>query len=289
MTERLIPWLALVLLGCALPTPSRSDQSGQRIAYGTADSLQFGELRMPQGPGPFPLAIVIHGGCWLSHFGLDGTSAFASALTADGIASWNVEYRRVGNSGGGWPGTFQDVAAATDFARTLAKSHPIDLSRVVVVGHSAGAQLALWTAARPKLARDSELHAQSPLPLLGVMALGGPGDLRSIGAKADRVCGAGTIGKLLGGTPTEVPRHYADASAAALLPLGVFQVLVAGSQDGIMPPGLLESYAEAAKAAGDQVDLQIVAGANHMDLIGPESPAWPVVHQKLRELLSHRH
>src|SRR5438105_3197516 len=105
----------------------------ERVAYGT-DRLQFGELRVPQGRGPFPVAVVIHGGCWISHFAdLHQTSPLASALTNDGIATWNIEYRKVGDAGGGWPNMYRDVGAATDFVRTLASKYHLDLKRVIVL------------------------------------------------------------------------------------------------------------------------------------------------------------
>jgi len=134
--------------------PSRAPQL--REAYG-ADSLQFGELRLPRmGLGPFPVAVVIHGGCWTKGFAtLRNTAAVASALADEGIATWNVEYRQMGDPGAGWPNSFLDVGAAVDHLRALAKAWPLDLTRVVVLGHSAGAHLALWAAARPRLPRSS--------------------------------------------------------------------------------------------------------------------------------------
>src|SRR5215210_6101524 len=120
-----------------------SKPADAKVAYGS-DPLQFGELRLPKGTGPFPVAVVIHGGCWVSEFAtLQNTAAAADALRDAGVATWNIEYRRSNNPGGGWPGTFMDVAAATDYVRELARRYTLDLTRVLAIGHSAGAHLAL--------------------------------------------------------------------------------------------------------------------------------------------------
>jgi len=282
--------LVLSLAALAFDTAAaraQPDGAVQRIAYAGDDPLQYGELRLPEGAGPFPLAIVIHGGCWRAQIAsLDYVAPLAEALRQAGVASWNVEYRRVGDAGGGWPGTFLDVAAATDLVRALAKDHPIDLRRVVAIGHSAGAQLALWDLARAKLPAKSALYRDSPLSLRGAVALGGPGDLRGIARAADSFCGGGVIESLLGGSEHAVPGHYAEASAAAFLPLGLPQVLVTGSDDRIMPPRAAEPYVRAAKSAGDSAELVEIRGATHFDLVSPSSAAWPTVKSKLLELLS---
>ncbi len=126
-----------------------------RLSYGT-DEFQFGDLRLPKGAGPHPVAIVIHGGCWMSEYGLSYMGHLSAALTEAGVATWCVEYRRVGNQGGGWPGTFEDVARAADHLRKIAKTYPLDLNQVIAVGHSAGGHLALWLAARKLLPKDSK-------------------------------------------------------------------------------------------------------------------------------------
>ena len=280
--------ISFLALSIAFRIPSAQAETADeihRIPYAADDSLQFGDLLLPRGAGPFPLAVVIHGGCWRAGIAtLDSTSALADALAGAGVATWNVEYRRVGNRGGGWPGTFRDVAAATDFAKTLAASYPIDLARVVVVGHSAGAHLALWAAARAKLNQASALYVKSPLALRGVVAIAGPGDLRPLGLRGS-ICGKGTLEGLLGGTAESVPEHYAQASPAALLPLGVRQALIAGSDDRVVPPRLVEMYEEVARRAGDRVSLDEIRGANHIELIAPDSNAWPTVKRRVLELV----
>ena len=130
-----------LLLGAALAQPARiltsadlasfeSPEPDERVAYGD-DPLQFGELRLPEGTGPHPVVILIHGGCWLSEFDITHLRKLAAAVTRTGVATWALEYRRVGNPGGGWPGTFQDIARGADHLRVLAKTHPLDLDRVI--------------------------------------------------------------------------------------------------------------------------------------------------------------
>ena len=261
-----------------------SKPADTKIPYGP-DPLQFGELRLPKGTGPFPVAVVIHGGCWVSKFAtLHNTSALADALRDAGIATWNIEYRRLDNPGGGWPGTFADVADATDKVREIAKAHPLDLSRVVTVGHSAGAHLALWAAARSRLPQGSPLHRPNPLPLRAAVALGGPGDLKGFYEYAAKICGSNVIDSLMGGAPATVADRYKQGSPAEMLPLGVRQVLIVGVQDGVMPPPARESYAAAARKAGDRAEIVEVPGG-HFEVIAPTSAAWPTVRDKVLSLV----
>ena len=145
--------------------PSRPADA--RITYGAAPE-QFGELRLPTGPGPHPVVVLIHGGCWRAEYDITHIAPLATALADDGWAVWAIEYRRVGSPGGGWPGTFVDVGTAIDHLRTVAKTHPLDLSRVVVAGHSAGGHLALWSGARGLLPKDSPIATSNPLLPRGV-------------------------------------------------------------------------------------------------------------------------
>ena len=127
----------------------RTPAAGMRIAYGTAAPEQFGDLRLPAGSGPFPVVVVVHGGWWRSAYGLTYAGHLCEALTRDGFATWNIEYRRIGNPGGGYPATLYDVTAALGALHELAREHPLDLARVVVTGHSAGGHIAAWLAAKP--------------------------------------------------------------------------------------------------------------------------------------------
>lgn len=265
----------------------RPAQAGRRVAYG-AGAQQFGELRLPAGRGPHPVAVIIHGGCWYSEYDLTHVASFAEALNGLGFATWAIEYRRVGDAGGGFPGTFEDVAAATDFLRELARTHPIDLTRVVAVGHSAGGQLALWLAARGDAAGGSQSHAPvavqsraaAPLSLRGVISLAGITDMKKFGPR----CG-GAAAKLLGGSFDEVPERYRQTSPVELLPARVPVRLVHGALDRIVPVEMGREYEAAARArSGGGVELTVVEGAGHFELIAPQSSAWPAVKAALLSL-----
>ncbi len=261
-----------------------SKPADTKIPYGK-DDLQYGELRLPKGKGPFPVAVVIHGGCWVSKFAtLQNTAALADALRDAGFATWNVEYRRLDNPGGGWPGTFADVGDAVDIVRRIAKAHPLDLSKVVTVGHSAGAHLALWAAARSRLPTSSPVYRESPLPVRAAVALGGPGDLRAFRAYDETICGGPVIDQLMGGAPEAMADRYAHGSPAELLPLGVRQVLIVGLDDGVMPPPEREAYAAKATKAGDRAEIVEVPGG-HFEVIAPTSAAWPKVRDTLLGLV----
>ena len=241
-------------------------------AYGL-DPLQIGELRLPPGSGPFPVAVVIHGGCWTKGFATKrNTAPIASALAAKGIATWNIEYRQVGDAGGGWPGTFQDWGAATDHLRLLAEIRPLDLSNVMVVGHSAGAHAALFVASRPRLPIASEVRGREPLPVNTAVAIDGPADLRSFVGFDEEICGKPVIELLMGGKIGAMATQYAEASPAAQLPLGVRQLLVSSSP--VLSPETAEVYRKVATAAGDKVDVRVFAESGHFEGIAPGSDEW---------------
>ena len=244
-----------------------------RTAYGP-DPVQFAELRLPGGPGPHPVVIVVHGGYWRAAYGLAHIGHLCHALTAAGLATWNVEYRRVGHRGGGWPGTLLDVAAAADHLRAVAPRYNLDLGCVVALGHSAGGHLALWLAARLRLAPGSPLYQAGAVPLWAVVALAPVADLRFAW---DLHLSADVAAALLGGPPDRVPERYAAASPAELLPLGVAQTVIHGDADVDVPPEMSARYVAAARAAGDPVTLVRLPGVEHFALIDPESAVWPVV------------
>ena len=295
--------MAVVVQGAALIAQSTNPLDllkepvapGERLSYGSG-ALQFGELRVPAGPGSHPVAILVHGGCWLAKLGqlpeaatsLDLLRPLSAALAQNGIATWNVEYRRLGNDGGGWPGTFEDLARATDYLRELAPKRQLDLQRVVLVGHSSGGHLALWLAARHKLPADSALHTASPLRVAGVVDIDGPPDLESVIAIERQVCGAPVVEQLLGGTPAELPGRYRQASATGLLPIGTKQELLIGDKLTAQWIESIKSYGTAAKNAGDPVTVTMLQNAGHFDGLNPKAPAWETVLASIRSILGPR-
>ncbi len=250
-----------------------------RLSYGQ-NEFQFGELRLPKGAGPHPVAIVIHGGCWMSQYGLSYMGHLSAALAEAGVATWSVEYRRVGNQGGGWPGTFEDVSRAADHLRTIAKTYPLDLNRVIAVGHSAGGHLALWLAARKMLPKDSPVYSPDPLPLRGIVSLAGVTDLRRAGTACDA-----NIPQLMGGSATDKTAIYDQASPIELLPLGIPSAIVQGDSDSIIPLAMAKDYADAAKKKGDDAKLVVIEKAGHFEVVDPKSFAWEAVRDEALALL----
>jgi acetyl esterase/lipase len=224
---------------------------------------QIAELRRPTGAGPHPVAIVIHGGFWRSVYGLEIMARFATALTEEGWATWNIEYRRVG-TGGGVPQTLDDVAAACAAVREL--DAPLDLDNVVAVGHSAGGHLALWAAGEGAVT--------------GACSLAGVCDLT---AGVERNLGSGAVVAFAGASPTEAPKSYDRADPLRRLPTGVATLLVHGTEDAIVPVELSRSYERAARAAGDECRLIEFAG-DHFDVIDPGSAVWPRIVDGLARL-----
>ena len=248
--------------------PTSDPPGATKIAYGT-DAKEFGDLRLPStatyGAGPYPVAVVVHGGCWTSGVGDKTSSAsLADALTKRGIATWNIEYRAIGDFGGGYPGTFQDWSMATDYIRTLAATYPLDLSRVITVGHSAGGHAALWLAARHKIPAGSELASVDPLPLVATVDLDGPGELRS-GLGYSPMCGS-SADQLMGGTPDAVPARFAQASPSELLPLGVPQYIVSAT---FVPLTAANRYRDMAVAKGDTVTIIDQSHSGHFEMVTP--------------------
>lgn len=261
-----------------MPAPA----ADERLHYGS-DALQFGDLRVPPGPGPHPVAIVIHGGFWRAKYNLDHIGHLCAALTGAGIATWSLEYRRVGNRGGGWPGTLLDAATGADFVRELAAKHHLDLAKVISIGHSAGGHLALWLAARKKIPPSDDLAKANPLPLHGAVSLAGVVDLRR---GWELRLGDGAVGEFVGGPPDKLPARYRTASPIELVPLGIKVRLLHGTEDSVVPIEISNNYQKAASRAGDDALMWVLGGADHFAVIDPRSEHWPKVEATVRGLLA---
>lgn len=248
-----------------------------RVTYGSAPE-QFGELRLPAGPGPYPVVVLIHGGCWRAEYDITHIAPLATALAADGWAVWAIEYRRVGSPGGGWPGTFQDVGAAIDHLSTLAQAHPLDLSRLVAVGHSAGGHLALWSAARGALLQESAITAPHPLLPHGVVAIAGITDLTTYASPSG--CGSAVV-PLLGGEEATMRERYVLASPVSTVPTVPLQLII-GTADTIVPRTQAEALT---RVVGSRATVRVVEGAGHFDLIAPDREAWTVLRDAVRAVM----
>jgi len=205
----------------------------------------------------------------------------AADLSGRGYATWNLEYRGVGSSAGGWPETAEDIAAGIDHLALIADEHGLDLGRVIVIGHSAGGQLALWAAARAHLPEGAPGRDPVVRPV-AVVSLAGVNDLES----ADQNdLGAGAVERFLG---RDVDRTalYSESSAAALLPLGITVLLVHGDEDGNVPISQTSDYAAKAREAGDVVEVLTVPGGDHFVVIDPSSGAWADIVERLPLLLA---
>jgi len=233
------------------PPPPPADA---RIAYGP-EPLQFGDLRLPAGAGSFPLALVLHGGYWQATYNLIHTGPLAIELTGAGIATWNLEYRSIGVPGGEWPGPREDLELALAEFERLPFAHD---GRTVLVGHSAGGQLAFWAAKR------------SDLP---VVALAPVSDVRDA---VERRGPTSAPARFM------APEHFADGSPLELLPLGVSQIVVHGTADDSVPYSMSERYVAAADGEAELVTLQ---GTGHFELIDPQAPQFAETVSAVRRLL----
>jgi acetyl esterase/lipase len=240
-------------------TQSTEPTAPQTISYGDA-LRQVADLTVPAGTPPdhgWPVVILVHGGYWSADYTMSLENDVAADLVTRGFATWNIDYRSLGN-GGGYPTTFDDVAAACDHLETLAGQHALDTTRTAIVGHSAGGTLALWAAARHK-------------GITAAVTQAGVNDLRTA---ADQHLGAGAVTRLLGGTPQQVPDRYAQASPQERLPIGVPMLAICGSVDTTVPVSQTTNFAKAAEKQRDQIDVQVIPGETHFDCLSPKSGIW---------------
>jgi acetyl esterase/lipase len=244
-----------------LPPP----KADVRVAYGS-DENQFVDLRLPNEKGPHALAIAIHGGYWRAKYDLVYMGHLCAALTAKGIATANIEYRRVGNSGGGWPGTFADIRAAYQFLAQNAAKYDFDVRRIVAIGHSAGGELGLCLAAH-------ETGVKATISLAGVVDLQRAYQLH---LSNDAVV------EFLGGTPKEVADHYREADPMKLA-IAAPQWLVHGAADDVVPPDFSRDYVSAKHKIKENARLVQIARAGHFEVVDPRSAAGKDVERVVTE------
>lgn len=281
--------LAAVLSGCSAGGSGAgagrraSSNPGSPVvsthSYGRAD-VQVADLLLPPGDAAGRTVVVlVHGGYWGAAYDRSLQDAVAADLVAAGWAVWNVDYRSVGN-GGGFPQTFEDVAAAFDLLVDVGAERGLDTSRVAAVGHSAGGSLALWAAGRHRLPPG----APGASPRLRPVAVVSQAGINDLVTAAEQGLGDDAVVALLGAAPDDDPDGvYRLTSPTALLPLGVPTLVVTGDADTVVPPGQTSLYAQAATAVGDPVQLQMVAGEGHFEHLDPSSEVWSVVRDWLRD------
>ena len=273
-------------------------QPQAEVRYGPA-APQAVDVFVPEGPGPHPVAILVHGGCWNVHTaGREQLRHLGPVLAQRGIATWSIGYRRANEEGGGHPGTYTDVATAIDLLRTQAPQHRIDLARSVLVGHSAGGHLALWAAARAGLPQGSVLHTANPFLPPRVISLAGIGDLA---ASAAEICGADIarrLGVSVGADVSTAADAGVEASAdlraevspAALPPPAARVVLISARHDRLVAPALAAEHVRVMRARGmRRIEHVALAEAGHFDLVTPGTPAWAEVWLQIERALAAQH
>jgi acetyl esterase/lipase len=236
-------------------------------SYGSHPS-QLGELFLPVGVGPHPVAVVVHGGYWRAHYDRSLMEGLCIDLAAHGLAAWSLEYRRVA-AGGGWPETFDDVAAGVDLLADL--DAPLHLAQIVAVGHSAGGQLAFWAAARPTLPAE----APGSAPRIRIGAAVSQAGVLDLTLAAGLMPSSSPTRALLG-DPTKNYERYVLASPRERLPLGIPQLVLHGDRDDTVSMRIATSYAAAAHEAGDPCELVVLSHTGHFEHIDPGAEAWHV-------------
>lgn len=244
-------------------------KADRTITYG-ADPLNIVDLWKPAGKAPFPVVLMIHGGCWQTKVADRSIMNWiADDLRKRGIAVWNIEYRGV-DRGGGYPATYDDVAAAGDRLIKDGKALDLDTGKVVVIGHSAGGHLGLWLAARTALPRNASSPVSTMLHPATVISQGGIPDLRAVSALPDHPCGnEGAIAMAGGKQPS-----YADTSPPEMAQAKTPQILVNGDRDRVAPPEYARDYVAKVTAKGGDAKSIVVPETGHFELIAPESVAW---------------
>jgi acetyl esterase/lipase len=255
---------------------ARAPREGSRHFYG-AGGTQFLDV-YPARTASSVVVAAIHGGYWRDAYGLSHLSHLCAALAEVGVSTASLEYRRLGEPGGGWPGTLEDIRDGLEAVCALGPAVKTAAAPLLVLGHSAGGQLALWAASSP--AARTAPQRPTPRPR-GVIALAPLSDL----AEAFRLgLSQNAVREFLGGSPEALPERYQDASPLERLPLGVSAVLLHGTADAEVPYAMSPAYVARARALGDDVRLLTLEGADHFDIIDPDSRFFPEVLRAIQSL-----
>jgi acetyl esterase/lipase len=294
------------LAGCAMSTKGKQEQAAAQdagalltwpqflarprpapdhtIRYGDHER-QVVDLYLPQGAGPHPVVVLVHGGCWSAPWARTLMNWAADDLRRRGIAVWNIDYRVI-EDGNGWPHVFDDTWAAIQALTVQGRQYPLDVNRVVGAGHSAGGHLALWYAARrARWSPPANVRMIPPPALRAVVSLGGLPDLELAERPPGSGCGTEVIGQLVGRGRPGRGDPFPDTSVPRMGALGIPQVLVNGTQDRIIPTHFAEDYARRMRALGDDVRVRLIERTGHVELIAPESAAWAAAVQEIERAL----
>jgi len=245
------------------------------ISFGS-DSLQYGELWLPNDQDAHTSIIMIHGGCWLAMYpGVELMNAMAEELSSRGFAVWNIDYRRVGHSGGGYPGTFLDVAKGADEYILLADQFNLPKDRIIAAGHSAGGHLATWLALRNQIPAESELYDKHPIRIDAVISLAGINDLERYARYGASPCGENTVEKLVNAENRKNP--YSDTSPSKLLPLKVPMVEISAAFDSPVPPFFGYHFVNDVLGNSGRAEQILFKNAGHYEMIYPPSKEWKIV------------
>jgi hypothetical protein len=256
-----------------------SDPPTLKVAYGTASARQFGELRVPKGKGPFPIAVIYHGGCWAGMGGPSNVAALASFLARNGVSTWTPGYRELG-SDGGWPNTFADWGQGLGYLKTLSKSYPLDLKRLTLMGHSAGTTPAVWLGTGNY--GDAVINGDLPKPRAAVV-IDGPLRTAPFVGVDEAICGQPVIVPLMGGTPDDVPARYAMLDPLVNKPL-VKRLLVV---DGALPdpePAVIAGL----RAQGIAVEVIRVSQEQHFNMLVPGTKDFAAIGPALLDIAGGR-